>query len=398
MKTKKCLILAAALLLAGVFSACENRGGDNASGVNEFGKEPPGGLAVNPASVSCGKGGKQQFTAYLDGEKVVSGQVKWELSDEKGKTTLDDTGLLTVGSDETATKLTVKAVLTSDNSKYGTAVVTVTETDVGDVPLPAPISVDELTDFLNETLGKLGAGTEETPHTVTLPYLIIDNNEQSENGVWATVNEVVKAAGKFVVLDLSDCSFAGNKVVGITKIEKNNMSIINSNEYIKGIVLPDGVETIDDYAFVGCKYLTSVSIPKSVKTINKFAFDSCTSLTSITIPATNIAMNAFSYCNALTNVVIYEGVTTIGPSAFFMCNALKSVDIPASVTSIGEYAFASCTALTEVKFEGAGISKFGDNAFPQGSPNNGGNKLRTAYENGGAGTYKWNSDGDTWSK
>lgn len=50
-------------------------------------------------------------------------------------------------------------------------------------------------------------------------------------------------------------------------------------------VIPDGVTTIERYAFRGCKSLTSINIPNSVTKIGKGAFGYCTSLKNITLSA-----------------------------------------------------------------------------------------------------------------
>ena len=47
--------------------------------------------------------------------------------------------------------------------------------------------------------------------------------------------------------------------------------------------VPDGVETIDDYAFSWCTELTSITIPSSVNSIGYWVFDGCERLTSINI-------------------------------------------------------------------------------------------------------------------
>ncbi len=46
--------------------------------------------------------------------------------------------------------------------------------------------------------------------------------------------------------------------------------------------IPDGVTTIDHYAFDGCRMLTSITIPASVTSIGDGAFCNCSSLTAIT--------------------------------------------------------------------------------------------------------------------
>ncbi len=56
---------------------------------------------------------------------------------------------------------------------------------------------------------------------------------------------------------------------------------INDVEIIKDLVLPEGVNTIGDYAFSGCRGLTSVTIPNSVTTIGSETFSGCSSIADI---------------------------------------------------------------------------------------------------------------------
>ena len=92
----------------------------------------------------------------------------------------------------------------------------------------------------------------------------------------------------------------------------------NEREAITEVKIQNGVTTIGQYAFYGCKALKSVTIPDSVTTIRQYTFYGCAGLTSVTIP---------------------DSVTTIGSSAFSGCAGLISVTIPDSVTTIGSFAF-----------------------------------------------------------
>ncbi len=152
------------------------------------------------------------------------------------------------------------------------------------------------------------------------------------------------------------------------------------------VVLPEGLEQIEDYAFNTCPDLTTVSMPSSLQSIGSRAFAYCSSLTGIRIPAgvSIIGLNPFEHCIKLaaievadgntsykavddmlmnaegtavisyppdaarTTLVIPETVTTIGISAFMKCARLQSVRLPDSLQKAEPYAFAYCSGLTDV--------------------------------------------------
>ena len=132
---------------------------------------------------------------------------------------------------------------------------------------------------------------------------------------------------------------------------------VNKNLYesITDIVIPNGVTSISQRAFMDCKSLTSVTIPSSVTSIDSDAFYGCTSLTSVTIPdgVTTIGGGAFMDCTSLTSVTIPDSVTTIGGGAFLNCTSLTNVTIPDSVKTIGNGAFKNCTLLKTVYYAGS---------------------------------------------
>ena len=96
-------------------------------------------VTVSPAAPSVQKGMSQQFTATVVAAYGMSTDVTWNVSGNlsTGTAITASGGLLTVSADETATSLTVTATSGFDNTKFGTATVT-----VSDVPVtPAVIDV-----------------------------------------------------------------------------------------------------------------------------------------------------------------------------------------------------------------------------------------------------------------
>ena len=159
-----------------------------------------------------------------------------------------------------------------------------------------------------------------------------------------------------------------------------------NGEEVKDLVIPDGLKTINDYAFENCIGLTSLSIPNSVTSIGSRAFGGCSGLTSLYIPnsVTSIGSSAFGGCSGLTSIIVDEentvydsrnncnalietasntllygsnstvipnNITTIAGGALSSCPYLTSVTIPSSVTEIGSGAFTGCSSLTSIIVE-----------------------------------------------
>jgi hypothetical protein len=70
-----------------------------------------------------------------------------------------------------------------------------------------------------------------------------------------------------VILDLSVCIANRNTIGGTSEPRGNDMNIIYTNEFIKGLILPSTLISIGARAFYLCKYLASVT------TIGVDAFD-----------------------------------------------------------------------------------------------------------------------------
>ena len=156
---------------------------------------------------------------------------------------------------------------------------------------------------------------------------------------------------------------------------------------VSSIVIPEGIERIEDDAFGGCFFLSSVQLPKSLLSIGDYAFECCADLVSVELPEnleslgkgafdacyglktvnipkgiTQIEDCTFRECRALAEIVLHDGITSIGHSAFYDCSSLISITIPNGVTEILISTFASCDALQTVCLPDT-IRSIGNNAF-----------------------------------
>ncbi len=164
---------------------------------------------------------------------------------------------------------------------------------------------------------------------------------------------------------------------------------------VTDVVIPESIDTIEQYAFYNCQSLRSVVINDKVKAIEKHAFWGNHNLRDLTIgeSANSIALDAFAGCDSLQNIVwkptnvadfisssglfsasryrvksftIGDNVEHIPAYICYDMDSIASLVIPNSVKSIGTYAFHHLSTLTSLVL-GKGIQTVAKAAFSSNS-------------------------------
>ena len=230
------------------------------------------------------------------------------------------------------------------------------------------------------------------------------SNTFSNNGTLASITlpQTLKHIGH--------ACFSGSAITNVT-FPNNIVNIdgFNDCESLETIVIPEGAESIEPYAFSGCKSLKSISIPDKVTKIGDHAFSLCKDIEHIAIGkgVKEIGDGAFYECytphdvyyngslsdwcritmdvrsypedtnplgeainfyvkndgigyKEMKNLIIPNDIDTIKPYAFSGCKAFNTVTILENVREVGEEAFWSCTSIDSLYIN---AEKIGDYAF-----------------------------------
>lgn len=180
--------------------------------------------------------------------------------------------------------------------------------------------------------------------TINDPFVIENRTLMAYKGRGGDV-VIPDDEGILYISSFAFCLYITDQDVKLDDDDWDKNKIPQTNTTIKSVVIPEGVEEIQKYAFYNCTALEKVEIPSSVKYIREFAFDGDINLKEINFNNTEtIGRSAFRNCQALNNIDL-SNVFAIGVSAFEGCASLEKVDLTA-LRNTGEKAFKDCTALT----------------------------------------------------
>ncbi len=143
------------------------------------------------------------------------------------------------------------------------------------------------------------------------------------------------------------CLYDTDEKIEVSDDDYDANKIPWKNDTITSIVIPEGVEDVQKYAFYNCPNLKKVQLPNSIKYVREYAFYNDAKLTDINLENVQvIGANAFRNCQSLTTVD-FSKLYAVGVSAFEGCSKLQSIDL-STLRNTGERAFKDCTSLTSV--------------------------------------------------
>jgi hypothetical protein len=133
------------------------------------------GVTVNPATATVAKGQTRTFSATVQGTNNPDQGVAWSVTGGGSGTTITNAGVLTVGANETASSLTVRATSAYDTSKSGMASVAVV--DDGVVPTVTGVVVNP------------GGGGVLLGNTQTFTATVLGTGNPSQAVTWSIVGD-----------------------------------------------------------------------------------------------------------------------------------------------------------------------------------------------------------------
>ena len=242
---------------------------------------------------------------------------------------------------------------------------------------------------LPSTVAKMTATNEKSDAN---PFAFCENLEEI---YVAEGNKAYKSDGNCVMRREDNTLVAGCKASKIPSYTEHIGRFAFQGAALESVALPEGVTSIEDYAFAHNDRLKEITLPQSLTSIGKYAFLWCAALESIALPdgVTSVGDKAFSTCVSLKELSLGAELLNAGYGLTEFCVALEKITvsennesfsgegncltrkadntviagcasskIPAGTEQIGEYAFCGQTQLGAIDFPD-GLKNIGHYAF-----------------------------------
>jgi hypothetical protein len=113
------------------------------------------------------------------------------------------------------------------------------------------------------------------------------------------------------------------------------------------VMVHPSVRAIKGWVFSDCRQLLTVILNDGLEEIEVYAFNGCTSLVCMAIPPTVRVIKACAFygCSGLRTAILNNGLEEIGAYAFQRCTSLVHITLPPVVEAIKDWAFDDCLGL-----------------------------------------------------
>lgn len=166
------------------------------------------------------------------------------------------------------------------------------------------------------------------------------------------------------------------KMIDGIMYDKSGKSLIMCPNKKEGdVIIPEGVELLNESAFNDCENIESVTFPDSLvcicditHTISGCCFRNCSNLkrvmfnTSSTYITTLTNHPLFSKCDSLEEIIVPESVKIIGKQVFMGACSVKRMTLPIGLSIIDDNAFYGMTGLDEIHIPNS-VSIIGDKSL-----------------------------------
>ncbi len=319
-------------------------------------------VQITPQNTKVKQGKTEEFKATVIGINKPDQSVKWSVMGAQSEATSITTGgVLSVGADENAEAVIVKAVSVQDTSKYRTVTVDIvkntvpTNTPVATIEpgktalpdntvvpsaatlpdstvVPKATALPDNTALPNETLFP---EKTEIPDITAMPSMTVEPPKTEKPVPTATVEHTT--IPDVTQIPVTSQMPVSTEKANVTKQSDKKVSSVGSSMKDSSGVIYKVISSGEvEYQVQGDTQVDKVVIPETV------------TLKGDKYKVTAITNNAFKNCTKLKSIVIGKNVTKIGTKAFYNCKNLTKITIPSSIVKIGKQAFANCNKLKRI--------------------------------------------------